>query len=186
MKSFPYFESRTKKYVKSLSKISILSAALFALVMSMKIGLLHGIIAGIVFSIVITMLIALIFIPIDYMCTAKLPLEALNVNQERDIKLKGNCDPICTYCAEIVKNTKGVFKIDVSNKCNIVAFTKTTISSFGEVITLHLSQIDQETTNIHIVSQPKYKYTIIDYGKNYKNVEYIINQIAHQNIDPIN
>ncbi len=175
------FESRTKKYINAFGKISIFMAVFSALVMSIKIGLFHGIIAGCIISIIGTILMSLVLVPIDYWFTRKLPVESLAVRQERDIKLKGEFNSIYIYCVEVIRNIKGVIKVEKNDNRNIIGFTRTNMSSIGERISLELSQLDQETINIHITSRPIIKYTMLDYGKNYKNVECITNQLARYN-----
>ena len=161
--------------------MGVFFASLFVVAMCIKIGVLHGIMFGILISIVWTILMALILVPIDYWLTRKLPVEALNVRQERSINLKGEFNSIYVYCVEVIRNIKGVRRIEKDNNPNIIAFTRISMSSVGERISLELSQLDQETINIHIMSQPIIKFTMLDYGKNYKNVESVANQLVKYN-----
>lgn len=183
MSTTPVLGNRTKKYIKAFMQFSLFTGVMFALAMSIKIGFLHGILAGILFALALSTLMALIFIPVDYIKTRKLPAEAMKVSQERDIRCKGDLGSVYNYCVEIIKHFNGTKNIQYQDNDNIIASTKTTNASFGEKITLQLTQINRETINIHIMSQPLVKYTILDYGKNYKNVEYIIDQIGKYKVN---
>ncbi len=170
---------RIKKYIAVFLKVGTFSAILFGLLMSLKIGLWSGVIAGIMFGVSICAIIAIIFLPIDYFLTKKLPHEALNVRQDREIQVKGNFDYVFQKCIDILKSFK-IIKIvtPIKEKNSISARTKLSLFSFGEDIKLQFEILDQDISKIHIGSRPTYKYTLLDYGKNYKNVELINKAIA--------
>lgn len=165
---------RVKKYIGVFLKVGAFSAILYGLLMSLKIGLWSGVMAGIMFGVSLCAIMAIIFLPIDYLLTKKLPPEALTVHQDRGIQVNGNFDFVFLKCIDILKGFKFIKKVTpLKEKNAISARTKLSLLSFGEDIKLQFEILDQDISKIHIGSRPTYKYTLLDYGKNYKNVELI-------------
>ncbi len=52
-----------------------------------------------------------------------------------------------------------------------------TWKSFGEAISISIQNVSPETVSIRIKSEPAVKTTLVDYGKNYQNVEAIIDYL---------
>ncbi|KKB41474.1 hypothetical protein [Bacillus thermotolerans] len=55
----------------------------------------------------------------------------------------------------------------------IRAKTGVNLRTFGDQITPLVQKADEETTSVHIQSKPAIPTTIVDYGKNIKNVKTI-------------
>jgi hypothetical protein len=171
------FNNRTKKNIKSIIKVGILAGVLFCFVMSLRYGLLNGIIVGFLFFLGWTLLMCVFLIPIDYFSAKKLPKEASSVFQEKNIIVKLNIDHAYELCIKSVRSL-GRVKLSKNTGINkIVASTRPGLFSFGEQITLVLKELSENRTSIHVTSQPIVKYTKMDYGKNFKNVAKIIDNI---------
>lgn len=171
---------RVKKYIRVFTILCVLSAILFGLLMSLKVGLLSGMIIGIVGGILWTIIMAIIFIPIDYLLTRDLSTEALNVRQDREIQVKGDFDYVFQKCVDILKGFKTIKIVTpLKEKNAISARTKMSLASFGEDIKLQFDVLAQDVKKIHLSSSPTYRFTLLDYGKNFKNVDMICKMIAN-------
>lgn len=164
--------------MSSFAKLFIFSALLVWLPMSLKLGILNGAIAAIITSISWTIVMAIIFIPIDYFSNRNLPPEALSVSQKRDIQVSGNIEQVFQKALDILKGFKSVrTTTPFKEKLTISARTKITCLTFGEEITLQFDVLSQNSVKIHIKSHPAVRYTLLDYGRNFKNIEYLSNRI---------
>jgi len=170
---------RTKKYVKTFVTIGILAGVLFGLVMSRKMGFLNGLLAGIQFGSICAVLMASVLIPLDYFMTRKLPAKALDVNQVREIQVDGALDETFQKCVDLLKRCKTIKSVSPSKKEDflISARTRASIVSFGEEITLHFQELTKGIIKIQISSKPAVPFTLLDYGKNFRNVELIREKI---------
>lgn len=172
---------RVKRYIKIFSKIGIGTSLLFCLLMSLKIGLSQGILAGIIYGIGITILAAAVLIPIDFLLTKNLPSEAYNVRQNREFQVNGDFDTVFQNCVALLDGIDFIKNVTpIKDKKIISALTKTTLISFGEAITLQFIIESKNITKIYLSSSPTFKFTLLDYGKNYKNVDYINKAIVNK------
>ena len=153
--------------------------ALFAwFVESLSLGILNGATSAIVISAIWLAIMAIFIIPLDYSSTSKLPSEALNVNQERYILVQGKIEEVFFSSYDILKSFSSCKKIKQSKeKLTITAKTKMTSSSCGENIALKFEQLSNDSVRIHIKSYPVSRFTLLDFGKNFANIEYLSKEI---------
>ncbi len=170
--------SRIKKYIRGFILIGAVFGLLSSLPLILKYGLWTGIIGTLIGTVLWTAIMAVIFIPIDFLLTRKLPPEALSVQQEKTVRIKGEFTHVFEKSIEILKGFKPIKEIEpLIEKQTISARTKASIASFGEDITLQFKPLNQETTEIYISSCPVVRYTLLDFGKNFKNVELISKEL---------
>ena len=174
---------RTEKYVKGFITAGILFGLIAALPLTLKFGLKLGITITILASAIWTVLMAIIFIPVDYLLTKNLPPEALNVRQERYLLIRGNFDQVFEKCLSVLKKVRNLRKLELlKDKRMILARTKPSIASFGERITLKFDETDGNLVKVIINSYPLTRYNLLDFGRNFKNVEKIAERItSHPN-----
>ena len=121
---------------------------------------------------------ALILIPLDYLMTKKIPVGALNVHQEREIQVKGALDETFHKCAEMLKSCETIKSVSFSKDALLISGrTEASLVSFGEKITLHFQKLTNGIIKIQISSNPVVRFTLLDYGKNFRNVELIRKKI---------
>ncbi len=170
---------RAKKYVRVFIKLGMFSAVLFGSLMSLKLGILSGILAGIMFGTCFSVIMAMIFIPIDYLSTRKYPQEALSLRQNRELQIRGDFEPIFEKSLDILKDLKFIKTLTPEKeKMSISARTRLSLASFGEDIRLEFKVLEKGVVKIHISSQSYGRYTLLDFGKNYRNVERIKERLA--------
>lgn len=77
-------------------------------------------------------------------------------------------------------NSTGRMKIISAdpNTGYITARAAVSMWSWGENITIQLNRIDDSNTNLEISSQPRMRLTLVDYGKNRRNINVILSQIS--------
>ncbi len=102
----------------------------------------------------------------------------LGVNQSKEIKTKFSKDEILNQ----LKSEKSLKKMEIEETENgINIATNTSWKSWGENICISLKSKEEQYYTYQISSSPKLKTTLLDYGKNLKNVtllESIIKNIA--------
>jgi uncharacterized protein (DUF1499 family) len=168
---------RIKKYIKVFLILSITLMALiwlgFGTLVSPVIIIKNS------FKLVIFIIILIL---IDYLKTRKLPQEAIYVHQEREIQIKGNFENIFEQCLNIIKKLKAVKSVNqTKEKMMISARTKMTMFSSVNVITLRFDISNEQFIKIHIESRPFMSFALFDFGRNYRNVEWLkkkLNQVV--------
>lgn len=124
------------------------------------------------------MIFTIIYISIDYLSTRKLPQEAINLHQEREIQIKGDYENVFEQCLHIMEKWKSIKSIkQIKEQMMISALTKMTIYSNAEEITMQFDISNKQLIKIHIKSQPVGRHALMDFGKNYRNVEWIKEKI---------
>lgn len=96
------------------------------------------------------------------------------VHQHATIKLDLNVHQAFNKCLDLLvafKKSRIVYSNNESGKIKIK--TKSSWKSWGEIITISLSGLGDDSTLAKIYSKPRLIGTIVDYGKNYKNVQKI-------------
>ncbi|MDD2902959.1 MAG: hypothetical protein PHU44_11065 [Syntrophales bacterium] len=170
--------TRTKKYLDCFIKMAFFSGIIFGLFMGLMFGFGPGIKSGIIFGIGVSTVVILVLIPIDYFLTRNLPAEALKVNQNREIHVKGDFEKVFEECLQTLKKLKYIRRIyPLKDEMTISARTKISNASWGEDIKLIFRLNNNNIINIDIYSTPVMKFTLLDYGKNFKNVENIAKEI---------
>lgn len=62
----------------------------------------------------------------------------------------------------------------------IVATQGASLTSWGEIITVQLQPVGQSVTDVLISSESSVKMTVVDWGKNAKNLDNLVRQIVRQ------
>ena len=61
-----------------------------------------------------------------------------------------------------------------------------TWKTFGDVISLEVSNLDDDRTKVKILSRPLVRTTLIDYGQNLENVETIVGMMKQHGVVVVN
>jgi hypothetical protein len=105
------------------------------------------------------------------------------VSYSKTIKLFGTQKDIYEKAKNAVLNI-GVQNIidDNIESGQFAVITKQTWKSFGEKVTFSLEKLADESFQLNIFSKPAKWYTLVDYGKNYKNVEIVTQILEKENM----
>jgi len=79
---------------------------------------------------------------------------------------------LCTLAVNVVRGRPRILRRDKSMG-RIIAKTSVTIYSWGETITFNIRRISDNRTQVEISSKPAI-IQILDYGKNFENIEKIV------------
>ncbi len=97
--------------------------------------------------------------------------EDFSVRQKRELVLLVNFETAFDLCRQAVSDSNAKIKSeDLANKI-IKAKTRMNFHSFGTDIIFNLKPINENLTEIEILTQPTVKTTIVDYGESYKLIE---------------
>ncbi len=163
--------NRIKKFF-ILFIVSTISATLaFGILVSIRTTIIHGLKIGIVFGILLGFSTVFVFLILDLIARKTIPHSA-DICQSRLIISQGQCNDVIEKCFAALKNIGFVKKLQYNEaQKQIVATTKMSWASFGEEMTIRCDQETSTTVKVTIISKPLVKTTMIDYGKNFKNVE---------------
>lgn len=142
-------------------------------------GFVDGIMVGIVGTLIAVPILILLDIFNKVRCYLKYRTIDFGVNQERRFIVKDDYASAFNKLCEVLSRRE---KIDICNRNMesgiIDAVAKPSWKSFGEKITIRLfeSSKDKETTVV-LTSKPRISLTMLDYCRNFENVEMLINDI---------
>jgi hypothetical protein len=159
-----------KLYLKNF----IFSGFVFGLIMGLLNGLEFGIKSGLLFGFVMSIL----SVTMHRQATRKYKdfgYDVSSVIQERKLKINTDSVDVFIACLNSLENIKNCKIIDKDKaKGTIHAKSGSTWQSFGEVLNINILPVDSKFVSVTIESKPKVSITLVDYGKNIKNIESII------------
>jgi len=174
------------KYIANLFIFFVLAAivwgfivgSILALIFGISKALLYGIGAGFIFAFIITAGGALYDLYFRRLVFSKYGIKSFDVTQYREINIIGDVDDIYQRSINALKLIPDIEGVSPNFRAKtIIANTKKSIRTFGEIIELKLFQEDNDVS-IRVCSKPKRKTAIIDCGKNIENVEIICKLIS--------
>jgi hypothetical protein len=170
---------RVKKYLLAGLWVFILSGGLTSLLWAIKAGFWGGLQFGILFGTGLTLIFGLLIVPLDYSFTKGLSSSELNIKQHGEIKIMGHAEDVFQRSVQILSGLKIIKSIQRSqDKMAVTATTKISLYSCGEKIRLVFVALEKGEVIIKINSEPLFGYTLIDYGKNLRNVQLISAALA--------
>lgn len=145
----------------------ILLSIPFALRHGLWIAAAVGLKGGLLFGVIMT----LVFVGYYFVANRLTPLEQRDLIQRRELMIAASPPHILDQCYQLLKSERFVKLADFDEGQGIIT-AKTTMSWAcpGERITVQVSPEDGKT-RIVITSQPLWKTTMVDYGKNFRNAE---------------
>lgn len=100
--------------------------------------------------------------------------EDFSVKQKRDIVLLLNFDTTFDLCKQAISDLKTAgIKVENQNEGFIKAKTRMNFHSFGTDIIFNLKSINENLTEVEILTHPSMRTTIVDYGESLRLVEKI-------------
>jgi hypothetical protein len=169
-------------FLKSFLFLGIVSAFLFGVYRTIKIKSLYGFFEGLqygaILSIVCLPLIFLIDVIHRLKNYPKFKRIDFNVKQERKLLIEDDYHSAFNKFYEVLKSIE---ELSINKKDDeegiIEAFTKRSWKSFGEIIKANFVKGTKGKVFITINSRPKGSFTMVDYNKNFENVESIISNL---------
>lgn len=126
-----------------------------------------GLKGGLLWGMIMTMFFAGFYLVANRLT----PSEQRDLIQRRELTVAGSLPGILDQCYQLLKAERFVKLADLDNGRGIItAKTRMSWRCPGERITIQFSAEDGKS-RIVITSQPLWKTTMIDYGKNFRNVE---------------
>lgn len=110
-----------------------------------------------------------------------------SVRQSRTLEIDHNIDDTFNLCLEAYTVLKrAVIKKVDRQAATIEVRTGANLRTYGELITIKIAPLDAHTSTVTISSRPRVKSTMIDYGRNLRNVNllalYLREQIASDHL----
>lgn len=158
------------------------------LVTSIPFGLIMGILslnpmAGVMAGFSFGFLMALILGIINIVATKVIGGDRdTPVKQEKEIELRMPFNEAYKLCKQSILYIPGG-KVTYENYVKGIVLGKTGVNiwTWGDKITMRIEKIDEETSKVHIQSKPAVATTVVDYGKNLKNIHTMSNYLQQHN-----
>jgi hypothetical protein len=170
-------EHKMKRDLRTIGITSLLFGVPITFLLWLRFGA-NGVLAGVLGAIAWAIFMAIALVPLDLWMTRKLPKDALRPNQSREVEVSEPCNEVFelikSSVAELpfMKSYTAVMEDGV-----IYGRTKRSWTSFGEDIVIAVNPLNATRTRVKITSRPRLRYTLLDYGKNYRNIEAITHAI---------
>lgn len=137
-------------------------------------GMMVGALAGLGWGALITISI----VPIYLLTTRKLTSEQCQPEQTREFEVAGSLSHVIVLLNKALSELSFVQGIVVNTENGMIsAKTRMSWASFGEEIIIRAKAVEGGKTLVKIGSRPLAKFTAIDYGKNFRNVEAVSNKL---------
>lgn len=149
-----------------------LIAGLFA---SQYVGYIKGFKLGFLVMSVGGMIFVVILGVTDYFCKRSLLKKYGKIDhrirQKKAISLQETYSNTFQKSKNILRTIGAEITCSDLNKGAIKGVTGISYRSVGEEITVSIEKVNESLTNVDIASRPKFITTLVDYGKNFENVE---------------
>ena len=169
-------------FLKSFVILWIVSAFLFGIYRSMRLNSPYGLVEGLQYGAILSIVSLPLMFLLDFLQRLKNLLQFkkidFHVKQERKIIIEDEYYSAFRKFYETLISMEG---LSISKKGDeegiIEAVTKRSWRSFGEIVKVSFAKGTKGKVFITINSRPKGSFTLVDYCKNFENVESIISDI---------
>ena len=172
--------SSQKAFIRGVVIAFVWCSLVFGLYTAWRIDLWTGVKRGLLFGFIIASIGSVLMV-IFYFTVKRMKPTAVAVQQERTLFVKGSLNEVFSWCVEYLK-AAGNFK-DIAayrDRGTVKARAGMSFASWGEDITVTCRSLPDGLIEVRIKSQPRYRKTVIDYGKNLRNVETIANALQRR------
>jgi hypothetical protein len=160
--------------LKSLVLSSTLVGAAIGVMVAMRHGFQAGAAAGAISALGWGGLMAITIICLQLILTINLTAEQSQPDQSCEFDVSGSVPSVIALLVKSLSELRFVRNIVVNEKDGIIsARTFRSLVSFGEEIVIKVIGIGEDNVRVNISSTPAMKFTVIDYGKNYRNIQSI-------------
>ncbi|MBI4001156.1 MAG: hypothetical protein HY348_05165 [Nitrospira defluvii] len=162
------------KALKSLVLSSALVGAAIGVMVAIRHGFHVGVTAGAISALGWGVLMAITIICLQLFLTRNLTAEQSQPDQSCEFEVSGSVPAAMGLLVKSLSELRFVCNIVVNEKDGIIsARTRRSFVSFGEEIAIKVTGVGKDHVRVTISSVPAMKFTVIDYGKNYRNIESI-------------
>jgi hypothetical protein len=167
------------RFVVTLILSSLLTGVGIGIVTAIQRGLAQGVKVAAVASLLVGVAMAVIIIPMQLLATRKLTRLESQPRQVREFAVPGTVLPMLNLLCKALSELTFIRSIDmnVKNK-SIIARTRMSWASFGEVIAIEAREVEEGKVLVKISSSPAVKFTVTNYGKSARNLEAIFTKLA--------
>jgi hypothetical protein len=164
--------------LKSFFLVGFLASFLFGIFRFVKTGSFHGFIDGIQFGFFLAIVMVPVIVFLDVLQRIKnyrkYKKVDFSINQVRRLLITDEYNSIFNKLCDLLKYCKefSIYNMNL-NKGIIEADVKKSWKSFGEKLQIRLRKGSDGKVLVEIISKPKIALTMIDYAKNFENVESI-------------
>lgn len=160
--------------LKSLVASSTLVGAAIGVMVAMRHGFQAGATAGAISALGWGGLMAITIICLHLILTRNLTPEQSQPDQSCEFDVSGSVPSVMALLVKSLSELRFVRNVVVNEKEGIIsARTLRSVVSFGEEIAIKVIGIGEDNVRVSISSAPAMKFTVIDYGKNYRNIQSI-------------
>jgi len=160
--------------LKSLVASSTLVGAAIGVMVAMGHGFQAGATAGAISALGWGGLMAITIICLQLILTRNLTPEQSQPDQSCEFDVSGSVPSVMALLVKSLSELRFVRNVVVNEKEGIIsARTLRSVVSFGEEIAIKVIGIGEDNVRVSISSAPAMKFTVIDYGKNYRNIQSI-------------
>lgn len=173
-----------RRFVKNIVLSSVLVGASIGSVVALRENFQQGLIAGTLAMLGWGALMIITIAPLSLFATRKLTDEQSQPEQTLELKVAMSLPSVSGLIKKALSNLSFVHSIAVNEEeGTITAKTRMSLVSFGEKITIKATKEEQESVLVKISSKPVVKFTAIDYGKNYKNIEALCSMLKSLGVE---
>ena len=170
-------EHKMKRYLRTIGITSLLFGVPITFLLGLRFGA-NGVLAGFLEAIAWAIFMAIALVPLDLWMTRKLPNDALRPNQSREVEVIAACNEVFELIKSSVAGLRFMKSYTAVMEDGVIyGRTKLSWTSIGEDIVIAVNPLNATRTRVKITSRPRLRYTLLDYGKNYRNIEAISNAI---------
>lgn len=172
--------SRQKAFTRTAVLVFIGSSLITGIYTAWRTNLWNGVAIGLLFGFIITS-IGSVLVVLSYFTIKRIKPVATAVDQERTLVIIGSLGEVFSWCVDYLK--AGVEFKDVAafeDQGTVKARAGMSFASWGENITVTCRSLPDGFVEVKIKSKPRYRTTVLDYGKNLRNVETIAKALQGQ------
>ncbi|MEO6544224.1 MAG: hypothetical protein ABIP05_09275 [Nitrospiraceae bacterium] len=167
------------RFVVTLILSSLVTGVGIGIVTAIQRDLAQGVKVGAVAFLLVGVLMAVIIIPIQLFSTRKLTSQECQPRQSRELIVAGNLSSVLDLLFKVLSELTFIRNIEKNlERKSILAKTRMSWASYGEVITIEASAVEEGKVLVKISSSPAVKFTVADYGKNARNLQAVFTKLA--------
>lgn len=159
---------------KSLIVSSIVVGGAIGVMVALRHGLRNGLTAAAFTALGWGGLMAITMGFLQLILTRKLTSEQSHPEQSCEFEVSGSVSAVMELLVKSLSELRFVHNISVNETDGVIsARTRGSFVSFGEQISIKVTGVGKDQVSIKLSSAPAIRFTVLDYGKNHRNIEAI-------------
>lgn len=160
--------------------VAIVSMVAYSVEFGTSVGLRHGLVIGLLFGLFMSVVPGSLHI---VLARREGQHDPNQVNHELCIVVPFHFEVVQARCESALSTLRTRVRVCSRDADRITAKTGCSWRSFGERIEMRVVRQGGERTEVCVSSRPRLRTTLMDYGKNYSNVQHIVTalrKVVHQ------